>query len=97
MLAVFATNAGRWLVVDAPQPSDVILVLAGETDRRPAHALELLDQGYGRRVMIDVPAAAKVYDSTQVRIGGEIHTGASAGGVGWDLSHWGTLDAGGSL
>ena len=68
MLAVLAANAGRWLVVDAPQPSDVILVLAGETDRRPAHALELLDQGYGRRVMIDVPVAAKVYDSTQVQL-----------------------------
>jgi hypothetical protein len=68
MLAVFAANAGRWLVVDAPQPSDVILVLAGETDRRPAHALELLDQGYGRRVMIDVSADAKIYDSTQVQL-----------------------------
>jgi DUF218 domain len=67
-LAVFAANAGRLLVVDAPQPSDVILVLAGETDRRPTHALELLDQGYGRRVVIDVPAAAKVYDSTQVQL-----------------------------
>jgi hypothetical protein len=68
MLAVFAANAGRWLVVDAPQPSDLILVLAGETDRRPTHALELLDQGYGRRVMIDVSADAKIYDSTQVQL-----------------------------
>ena len=41
-LLVFAANAGRMLVVDAPQRSDVILVLAGETDRRPARALELL-------------------------------------------------------
>ena len=53
---MFAANAGRLLVVDAPQPSDVILVLAGETDRRPARALQLLEQGYGRRVVIDVPA-----------------------------------------
>ena len=36
---------GRILVVDSPQPSDVIVVLAGETDRRPAHALQLLNQG----------------------------------------------------
>ena len=56
------------LVVDAPQPADVILVLAGETDRRPARALQLLDQGYGRRVLIDVPAAAKVYESTQLQL-----------------------------
>jgi len=68
VLAVFAANAGRMLVVDAAQPSDVILVLAGETDRRPKRALQLLDQGYGRRVVIDVPAAARIYDSTQVQL-----------------------------
>lgn len=66
--AVFAANAGRMLVVDDPQPSDVILVLAGETDRRPARALQLLDQGYGRRVVIDVPAAARIYDTTQLQV-----------------------------
>ena len=67
-LAVCAANAGRWLVVDAPQPSDVILVLAGETDRRPALALELLNQGYGRRVVVDVPATARIYDSSQLQL-----------------------------
>jgi hypothetical protein len=67
----FAANAARLLVVDAPQPSDVILVLAGETDRRPARALELLRRGYGRRVVIDVPAAARVYEVTQVKLAEE--------------------------
>ena len=67
----FAANAARLLVVDAPQPSDVILVLAGETDRRPERALELLHQGYGRRVVIDVPAAARVYEFTQVKLAEE--------------------------
>jgi len=67
-LVAFAANAGRMLVVDAPQPSDVILVLAGETDRRPERALQLLDQGYARRVVIDVPATARVYDFTQVEL-----------------------------
>ncbi len=68
MLVVVAVNAGRWLVVDAPQPSDVILVLAGETDRRPARALELLDQGYGRRVVIDVPVEAMIFDSSEIEL-----------------------------
>jgi hypothetical protein len=67
-LLVFGANAGRMLVVDAPQPSDVIVVLAGETDRRPARALQLLDQGYGHRVLLDVPAAARVYEFTQVQL-----------------------------
>jgi len=67
LLVVFAANAGSMLVVDAPERSDVILVLAGETDRRPAHAVELLDQGYGRRVVIDVPVAARIYGFTEVQ------------------------------
>lgn len=66
VVVAFAASAGKLLVVDAPQPSDVILVLAGETDRRPARALQLLDQGYGRRVVIDVPAGTTVFGFTQV-------------------------------
>lgn len=62
----FALNAGRWLVVDSPQPSDLILVLAGETDRRPARALELLHQGYGTHVLLDVPADANIYEFSQL-------------------------------
>ena len=62
LLVSFALNAGRILVVDAPQPSDLILVLAGETDHRPARALEFLQQGFGRRVLIDVFVEVKIYD-----------------------------------
>jgi hypothetical protein len=67
-VTVFAASAARLLLVDAPQPSDVILVLAGETDRRPARALQLLDEGYGRRVVIDVPAITPVFGFTQVEL-----------------------------
>lgn len=68
LVVVFAANAGRMLVIDDPKPSDVIVVLAGETDHRPAHALELLEQGLGRRVLIDVPGDAKIYDSTLIQL-----------------------------
>jgi DUF218 domain len=63
-----AAKAGGFLLVDAPRPSDVILVLAGETDRRPERALELLAQGYGRRVVLDVPANAMVYGASQIQL-----------------------------
>ena len=66
LLTLFAARAGRFLVVDAPRSSDVIVVLAGETDRRPARALELLQQGYGKRVLIDVPAESNIYTFTQL-------------------------------
>jgi uncharacterized SAM-binding protein YcdF (DUF218 family) len=68
LIALWAAYAGRILVVDAPERSDVILVLAGETEHRPARALELLGQGYGRRVLIDVPATAKLYGLTQLEL-----------------------------
>src|SRR5580700_5538985 len=67
-LIVLAAKAGDFLVVDAPVHSDVILVLAGETDRRPQRALELLAQGYGQRVVLDVPANAKIYEFTQIQL-----------------------------
>lgn len=65
---VFLANAGKMLVVDAPAPSDVIVVLAGETDRRPVRALQLFDQGYGRKIILNVPAQAQVYAFTQIEL-----------------------------
>lgn len=80
LLVVLAMGAGRFLVVDNPQSADVILVLAGETDRRPALALQLLSRGYGRRVLIDVPVTAKIYEFTQVDLAEKYvqHLGQSA-------------------
>jgi hypothetical protein len=68
LFVLLAASAGKVLVQDVPQPADVILALAGETDRRPARALELLSQGYGRRVVIDVPVSARIYEFTQVEL-----------------------------
>lgn len=64
----FAWNAGRILQIDAPLPSDLIVVLAGETDHRPSEALKLLDKGYARRLILNVPANAMVYNSTELQI-----------------------------
>jgi len=63
-----AAKAGGFLIVDAPRPSDVILVLAGETDRRPQRALDLLAQGYARHVVLDVPTNAILYKFTQIEL-----------------------------
>jgi len=62
---VLGAASGGFLVVDEPRKSDVIMVLAGETDRRPARALELFDQGYASKIVLDVPAQAKIYRWTQ--------------------------------
>jgi uncharacterized SAM-binding protein YcdF (DUF218 family) len=67
ILALGATS-GRFLVVNQPRKSDVIVVLAGETDRRPARALELFDQGYAARLILDVPAESRIYQWNQMEI-----------------------------
>jgi uncharacterized SAM-binding protein YcdF (DUF218 family) len=68
VLGLLAASSSKFLVIDEPQKADTILVLAGETDRRPARALELLKQGYAERVILDVPASAMVYGSTYLQL-----------------------------
>jgi len=67
LLLWLVAQSGGFLVVDQPQKADAIVVLAGETEHRPARALELLAQGYADRVVIDVPDA-RVYGSTYVEL-----------------------------
>ena len=67
MVALGATS-GRFLVVNQPRQADVMVVLAGETDRRPARGLELLDQGYASRMILDVPAGTKIYQWSQAEL-----------------------------
>jgi hypothetical protein len=67
-LLLLAAKAADVLVVDAPRPSDIILVLAGETEKRPERAIELLQQGYGRKIVIDVPEDAKIYQYTELEL-----------------------------
>lgn len=68
LLVSLGAVSGRFLVVNQPRKSDVIVVVAGETDRRPARGLELLDQGYASRLILDVPAEAKIYRWSQLEI-----------------------------
>ena len=63
---LFSVTSGGWLVVDNVQKADVIVALAGETDRRPRRGLELLVQGYAPRLLLDVPATEKFYDLSEV-------------------------------
>src|ERR1700737_2968866 len=64
-LLAFAAGSGRFPVLDLPRKADVIVVLAGETDRRPQRAFELLDRGYAPRLILDVPADSRIYQWTQ--------------------------------
>jgi uncharacterized SAM-binding protein YcdF (DUF218 family) len=63
IVAIFlASRAAHFLVVDNPQKSDAIVVLAGETIARPAHGLELLRQGMAPHMFIDAETG-RIFDS----------------------------------
>ena len=64
VVAALASQAARFLVVDEPEKSDAIVVLAGETNVRPARALELLRQGVAPRVFLDAQTRDLIYDQT---------------------------------
>ena len=59
---ILGSQAARLLVIDRPQKADAIVVLAGETSVRPAHALELLRQGMVTRVFLDAESRDVIYD-----------------------------------
>lgn len=63
---LIAANAGSLLVVDAPEHSDLIVVLAGETEYRPERALQLLREGYAPRILLNVPAGAKLFGTDEI-------------------------------
>jgi hypothetical protein len=61
IFAGLASQAARFLVVDEPEKSDAIVVLAGETNVRPARGLELLRQGLAPRVFLDAETRDLIY------------------------------------
>jgi uncharacterized SAM-binding protein YcdF (DUF218 family) len=62
ILVALASQAARFLIVDDPQKSDAIVVLAGETGVRPARGLELLRQQMAPHLFLDVEAGTQLFD-----------------------------------
>lgn len=62
VIVLAARQAARFLIVDEPEKSDAIVVLAGETNVRPARAIELLRQGMALHVFLNVQTRELVYD-----------------------------------
>src|SRR6202047_4427136 len=62
IFAALASQAARFLVVDDPEKSDAIVVLAGETNVRAARALDLLRQGVAPHVFLDAETRDVIYD-----------------------------------
>jgi len=65
---LFSLTSGGFLLINNPQPADVIVVLAGETFRRPNRGLELLSENYAPRMLLDVPAVEMIYGQNAVEL-----------------------------
>lgn len=64
VIAFGILRSDRYLVVNHPERSDVIVVLAGDhDDRRYWRAISLLREGYGRRMIVDA-STDRIYGRT---------------------------------
>ncbi len=66
LLVLVLADAAHFLVLDRPRQADVIVVLAGETDKRPARGLDLLRQKFAPHLILDVPADAKLFQWSEL-------------------------------
>src|SRR5882757_5632017 len=75
---ILGSQAGSWLVVDSPQPADAIIILAGETEQRPAKGLQLLAKGLAPRLVLDAPAGNRIYRWSQLELAQQYLSGLPA-------------------
>ena len=62
---LFARFAGSMLIRDHPEKSDVIVVLAGDSqDERYRRGMELLRAGYGRHLFLDASSDSRYFGHT---------------------------------
>lgn len=71
LFALFLACAGRFLVVDQPQRSDAIVVLAGGRDNRFDKGLEMLGKGYGKVLFLDARTDVVQFGRTPFSMGQE--------------------------
>jgi uncharacterized SAM-binding protein YcdF (DUF218 family) len=69
LLILFLDFAGRLLVVDQPQQSDAIVVLAGGLDNRYYKGLQMLGKGYGKILFLDARTDVVQFGRTPFSMG----------------------------
>jgi uncharacterized SAM-binding protein YcdF (DUF218 family) len=73
VLGILATylfrHAACFLVISAPEPADVIVIMAGgDDDLRYWNAVKLMHEGYAPRLVLDVYARGKTYGQSDVEL-----------------------------
>jgi hypothetical protein len=81
--AVCLWGAARFLIVNAPAASDIIVVIAGENgDGNFRKALDLFQQGYGKQILLDENTDLRVYGFARAQLAEEFveHVPGTAAG-----------------
>ena len=66
------SHAGSFLVLNAPEHADVILVLAGPADgSRYRHAVKLREQGYADKILLDANVTRTIYGKSEADMAGD--------------------------
>ncbi len=65
LATLLLSHAASFLVVNNPRPSDVMLVLAGDSAGRYSHAVELQKSGFAERIILDVDATPSMFGKSQ--------------------------------
>jgi uncharacterized SAM-binding protein YcdF (DUF218 family) len=71
LLSLLLLTSGSFLIIDQPHHADVIVVLAGEEDLRPARGLELLNQNFAPRLLLDVSVDGTVFGRSALELARE--------------------------
>lgn len=69
IIAIFLPrSAGSFLVVNAPEPADLIVVLAGESDVRYWNGVSLLHEGYAPHLFLDVFGRGEIFGHSYIDV-----------------------------
>lgn len=63
-----AAVSGRALVIDAPRPADLIVVLAGGRSCRALHAFQLFRKGLSRRILISARSKWEIFGTCEYEL-----------------------------
>jgi uncharacterized SAM-binding protein YcdF (DUF218 family) len=80
LVIVLLSHAGSFLVLNVPEHSDAILVLAGAADgSRYRHAVKLQKQGYADKILLDASVTQTMYGKSEADMATEFLNRTSPG------------------
>jgi uncharacterized SAM-binding protein YcdF (DUF218 family) len=79
LVIVLLSHAGSFLILNAPEHADAILVLQGGADGSYRHAVQLQKQGYADRILLDVSVTRTLFGKSEAGLATEFLDRTSPG------------------